>query len=946
MGQRPAGPRAFTKHALIFLVLRLLTFWSQTATAADVRLAIANKKTSYGMKSLKPGLLLPSATEVPRFKGKWVAPVALRNMAEVIDPYRIVTVTASPGSGKTRFLARACTHLETSLRLTCWLRLAPGTSGRGTLSKQIATVLARSVLGEMSATSAILVANSVDPDVVLAVALNEVAAFGGEVALFLDDLHAADEEAIGDLQGLIDGAPRNLRLFMASRMPTILRLARWRNEDALLEIDDTALAVGFRQLADLVAEAGVPALTLAEMRALWARSGGRVAAVRLLARNRVRRGSNEVGASGGFTIGRDILEYFEEELFADLSDEARGGLDAMLVPHRLDHDLMVTLVGSEDAEAHIQEYRAQGLLTRQSQGSGTTYEALPLLVDVLRVQSFYAPEELAALHLRCCDWFEAKGDLALAAAHAMDGGDVQRAIALVERCGFAMIAQGQVLELQAWLARFSGEDLRKCPMALLAVAWALGLLYRLDEAEALIAPLEADIRDDAALHATLAANVSALHVMIHSMRDDFSRASAEGRIWRAKHPGSNDWFGRVVDNSIAFCLALTGEVEEGRLTLESAYLPAAYENGPYATIYARCILGLIDLRDAQVRHAEAHFNGALKRAEADMKAQSTGTVMAAGLLAGALYEQNELDRVEQIIEGFAWSLHAHLFTDARFQAYRAKARMRSIKGQYRAAITALETVLDAGPAIRLSRVHVDVLYEKVIIALDHHDTRMANAYIRALVEQRDRLPEGDQFQAYVEAAVLGSQAHLDIELGAADRAVAPLREALRLDLAGGWNLRAFHHAVLAVRAMYRLNRMDRALPLLRRLIRHAARNGIQRTIIDGGRDVRTVLDALVSRGWKPVDHRQGKLVQQLREAFDPNLVPSNCVLLEGHDQQPDTLLTEREIELVRFVRAGLTNRQIAERMRVSENTIKWHLKNVFEKASITRRSELANLALI
>ncbi|NML95663.1 LuxR C-terminal-related transcriptional regulator [Novosphingobium olei] len=892
------------------------------------------------------GLLLPSAIEVPRFKGKWVVPAALRDLGEATDAWRIVMITASPGSGKTRLMARLHAHLETNLQLSCWLRVAPDVRGAGTLCRQIATVLVRVVLGQKSATAAVLMAPSVDPDVLMSVALGEVAAFGGSIAVFLDDLHAADANAVGDVQRLLDGAPHNLRVIMSSRTPTTLRLAKWRNHDALLEIDDNALAVDFKQIGELVAEAGAAPLTLAETRALWARSGGRVSAVRLLARNRVRRdGGQTASDAGGFAIGRDILAYFEEELFADLSDEARGALDAMMVPHRLDHDLMVALVGGGDqAESHIREYRSHGLLTRRSHGQGTTYEAVPLLIDVLRAQSLYGAEELTALHHRCCDWFEARGNLALAAAHAMDAGDAARAIALVERCGFAMIAHGQVHELQVWIERFAIADLRKHPMALLAVAWVLSLLYRLDEAEALIAPLEAELADDPALCAAVDANLAALRVMIHSMRDDFTRASAEGRLWRARYPQSNDWFGRVVDNSIAFCLALTGDVAEARLTLDSAYLPASYDSNPYATIYARCILGLIDLRDGQVRHAERHFAGALKRAEADMDPQSTGTVMAAGLLAGALYEQNELARVEQIIEGFAWSLHAHLFTDARFQAYRAKARIRSAKGQYRAAITALETVLDAGPAIRLTRVHIDVLSEKVTIALNHHDTRMASAYIRALVEQRDNLLAGGLLHAYAEAAVLGARAHFDIEIAAPERAVEMLRRAVKLDLAGGWKVRAMHHAVLGVRALHRAQRTERARSLMKRLVRQAAGSGILRTIIDGGRDIQSVLDGLFARSWQPEDRRQARLLQELREAFDPDLAPRDQGAVEARESA-DPMLTEREVHLVRLVRAGLTNRQIAERMRVSENTIKWHLKNVFEKASISRRSELASLVL-
>ena len=42
--------------------------------------------------------------------------------------------------------------------------------------------------------------------------------------------------------------------------------------------------------------------------------------------------------------------------------------------------------------------------------------------------------------------------------------------------------------------------------------------------------------------------------------------------------------------------------------------------------------------------------------------------------------------------------------------------------------------------------------------------------------------------------------------------------------------------------------------------------------------------------------------------------------------------TEREKDLIRLsFKRGLSNREMAARMNVSENTIKWHLKNVFQK---------------
>ena len=56
-------------------------------------------------------------------------------------------------------------------------------------------------------------------------------------------------------------------------------------------------------------------------------------------------------------------------------------------------------------------------------------------------------------------------------------------------------------------------------------------------------------------------------------------------------------------------------------------------------------------------------------------------------------------------------------------------------------------------------------------------------------------------------------------------------------------------------------------------------------------------------------------------------------------------LTERELEVLGLVTEGLRNRQIAAAMGISENTVKFHLKNVAEKLHASNRAELAARAV-
>ena len=56
------------------------------------------------------------------------------------------------------------------------------------------------------------------------------------------------------------------------------------------------------------------------------------------------------------------------------------------------------------------------------------------------------------------------------------------------------------------------------------------------------------------------------------------------------------------------------------------------------------------------------------------------------------------------------------------------------------------------------------------------------------------------------------------------------------------------------------------------------------------------------------------------------------------------ILTPREIEIVRMAAAGLANREIGEKLFITEGTVKTHLHSVYEKLGVKGRVQLANYA--
>jgi DNA-binding NarL/FixJ family response regulator len=63
------------------------------------------------------------------------------------------------------------------------------------------------------------------------------------------------------------------------------------------------------------------------------------------------------------------------------------------------------------------------------------------------------------------------------------------------------------------------------------------------------------------------------------------------------------------------------------------------------------------------------------------------------------------------------------------------------------------------------------------------------------------------------------------------------------------------------------------------------------------------------------------------------------------EEKGEQALTERELFILRFVASGASNQEIAQKLSISVNTVKSHLKNILEKLQLENRTQAATYAL-
>ena len=119
---------------------------------------------------------------------------------------------------------------------------------------------------------------------------------------------------------------------------------------------------------------------------------------------------------------------------------------------------------------------------------------------------------------------------------------------------------------------------------------------------------------------------------------------------------------------------------------------------------------------------------------------------------------------------------------------------------------------------------------------------------------------------------------------------------------------------------------------------------IMLTTFEGDVDISRAL-AAGARGYMLKNMPPKELVEAIRQVHSgkrriPPQVASHLAEFFGGDS-----LTEREIEVLRHIAEGNRNRDIAERLFISEETVKVHIKHIMEKLGATDRTQAVAIGL-
>ncbi|MEE6031586.1 response regulator [Avibacterium paragallinarum] len=112
------------------------------------------------------------------------------------------------------------------------------------------------------------------------------------------------------------------------------------------------------------------------------------------------------------------------------------------------------------------------------------------------------------------------------------------------------------------------------------------------------------------------------------------------------------------------------------------------------------------------------------------------------------------------------------------------------------------------------------------------------------------------------------------------------------------------------------------------------------TVSDAKNDVFALVDAGAD-GYLLKDTEPDLLLRQIKRIAQGEVILSDSIkdlLLEQRpEQDPIDALTDRELEVLRLIATGLSNKQIAAQLFISEETVKVHIRNLLRKLNVHSR---------
>ena len=766
-------------------------------------------------------------------------------------------------------------------------------------------------------------------EAVLSAFINAASELSEPTVFILDDYHLIENQAVHEaLAFLIEHLPPMLHFVLASRGEPALPVARYRAHGETLELTAGDLRFLPQEARHYFTKSMDLALRNEEIDNLQTETEGWAAGLQLAALS-LKHHRTETGKPAISGRQRFISDYLREDVLAYLPDETQRFLLQTSILDRLCGSLAATVTGVKNGQDILDSLERQALYLDPLDDRREWFRYHPLFAGFLQDElTRRFPDAIPELHQRAAGWFHEHDLPEQAFAHGIKSSSTEVVIAIIERNYIARLMAGEISVVQGWLGALPVAWQTQYPLIGIVQAGTLmvtgqfdACAQRLDEVEQLV--LSSSDQPD-----MYRGKVTAMRCNVACFQNDLQKAETFASQARQFLAEDDLDFRAGIFGALGDTYRRNGLWKKAK----DSYLKLLdFTNAPTFTVQEVHVYGALadlELRQGHLQKASQYWKKAL---DALQPRENWGQVPLP--LSGWVYirmgeihyEWNELKSAwEYLSQGLE---RAELGGDARslIVGNVLASRMKLTSGEHDLALNYLER----------ARHYVEIAqFPYWISRFERYQVEfwLVQDKLRTAVLWSDKKLEEQTSNMGLENALaqlaLARILIVKGDMPALEEALELLDPLLQKAEADGRN--GIKIEVLTLQALDYEKRADRgsAMTALAHALQLAEPEGYVRLFADLGLPMAHLLQEARARGVMP------DYAEKLLEAIGASLP-----LPDAADNALPEPLTPREKEIVELLAAGLTNREIAEKLVLSPQTVKKHAGNIYQKLGVSNRTQ-------
>jgi LuxR family maltose regulon positive regulatory protein len=779
---------------------------------------------------------------------------------------------------------------------------------------------------------------AVDTGYVTTLLANQLSERETPFVLFFDELDVIrDPTVLAFIKQMAARLPHNARLILGSRTFPDLGLGKMRAHGDLLEVTPEELRFSADEAQIFLTERRGLTLRPEQISRLLRSTEGWATALWLASVALERRTDTEDLISGFAGSATAIAEYLAEDVMAGQPEHVRDFLLKTSVLSQLDASLCDAVCARTDSAQLLHQLERGSLFLSIVDEQRPLYRYHSLFRDFLRSQlAKHQHESIPDLHRIATRWFLAADRPIPAVEHALLTGDLDFAMPLLERHAAALLNQGRLRLLTRWLETFP-KVLELSPHLRLLHIWAVNLTRGSQEALALVERI-----DPADLHG--AADLAQYHAMqptLLAMRDRIDESFALGldRIQSIRPEFKFPY--AILSQTLAVDSMILSHYAESRRYVDQARAALSGSASTLQVGLAGSINGAIDLMQGRLRHALAELRLAAGMSGDDLYQSGNRNVLSGVLLAEALYEAGDLARAESLLGLFLPLAQVLGLPDQLIAAHALMARIVEQQDDPDRTLDVLTQLELHGHRLGLQRVIASARVEKSAALLLRGDSSAAKEQLERAADAIDwEQVSNRSFIANDKVTLQIGRLRWMLRSGEAGAAIPLIKKDMTAALAAERHRRALKLRILLAEAFEIDGQHKLAMRTLLKATEISAPEGFVSIYLEEGERIQEMLRGVQNNRRSEL----GTLDDDALNTYLMRITRSSAEALTPVPTGSEDGLTRKEVQILELLARGFSNDAMAEKLFISESTVRTHLRSINTKLHASNRMHALAIA--